>query len=289
MKSENSLKSVHRSSLNYNYQTIKITKSRIDKGLIAIPRTLLGWFPEHNQDIKIFLDDFDEPQMKVYTSYKSKTRESRIGGLKEWINKGQFTDGDEIVIQCLDKERHIYHLSSEKLFVNYVQGLQKKFDSAENEETANDKIIKLSTFVDLTTKKTAINEYHRLSNLPLEDKRKYVTRKSNKTKEQIPYNLRIIVGEIYKGICQVCGFYFLKKNKMSYFEIHHLDALKGNHPKNLVLVCANCHRQFEYANVFHGFSEQGWLVSVRFNRKNFQIKQNVGKKPEEFIKQIHLS
>jgi len=45
MKNEYPLKIIQKSSLNYNYQTIKITKSRIDKGLIAIPRSLLDWFP----------------------------------------------------------------------------------------------------------------------------------------------------------------------------------------------------------------------------------------------------
>jgi len=231
----------------------------------------------------------DEPKIKTYTFYKSLTHESRIGGLKDWINKNQFADGDEIVIQCLDKEKHIYRLSSEKLFVNYVKGLQKNFDIAENEKTATGKIMQLSKFVDLTPHKTAINEYCRLLKNSIEEKRKHAVRKSNKTKEQVPHNLRIVLSEIYMGICQVCGFNFFKKNNTPYFEVHHLDSMKGNHPKNLIVVCANCHRQFEFANVFHGFNEQGWLVLVNFNRNEFQVNQiMVEKKPDDFIKKVHI-
>ena len=42
-----------KSEINYSYATIKITQSRIDKGLIAIPTSLEKWFPDHIDTIVI--------------------------------------------------------------------------------------------------------------------------------------------------------------------------------------------------------------------------------------------
>ena len=289
MKSEESRIIHKRSDINYSYQTIKITKSRIDKGLLAIPRSIVDWFPENNKKIKIFLDNFDEYKIKSYTSFKGTTKESRIGGLKEWIEINKFRDGDEIVIQLIDKEKYVYRLISESLFVNQIKIFQNKFDNSESENIAHEKITDLSKLVDLDEQKTITHEYCRIIKNPTIEKRQYIDRKSHKVRESIPNNLRLILGKIYKGLCQVCGFNFVKRDNTPYFEIHHLDSLKGNHPKNLILVCANCHRQFEFANVYHSFNEQGWLVKVIFNINEFDVNQIILKeKPEEFIKQIHI-
>lgn len=102
MKSSQSniIKSV--SSINYPYTTIKITQSRIDKGLIAVPISLAKeWFPKINTIIKVKLGNSNLLQFKNYSSYRSKTREARIGGLAEWFQQNKIIDGDEIVIQLL--------------------------------------------------------------------------------------------------------------------------------------------------------------------------------------------
>lgn len=44
-----------KSQINYSYTTIKVTQSRINKGLIAIPVTLANWFPGHNDTIQVYL------------------------------------------------------------------------------------------------------------------------------------------------------------------------------------------------------------------------------------------
>jgi len=273
MKSEKSqiLKKI--SDVNYSYETVKITQSRIDKGLLAIPRSVANWFPQDNRKVKIFLDNSEEIKVKNYSSYSSSTNENRIGGLREWIDKNKFKDGDEIVIQVIDKKRYIYRLIPEKLFINQIKDFQNDLDNSENENDASRKIIRLSKLVDLDDKKTSIHEYFRLTRIPTIEKRQYISRKTGKAKESVPSNLRLILGKVYNGICQVCGFYFLKRDNTPYFEIHHLDALKGNHPRNLVLVCANCHRQFEFANVLHTFNDQGWLIKVIFNKNKFEIDQ----------------
>ena len=67
----------------------------------------------------------------------------------------------------------------------------------------------------------------------------------------------------------------MKRDNSPYYEIHHLEPKLGHYPKNLVLVCANCHRQFEYANVKKTFNKDGWLIKVFFNQKEYLLKQAI--------------
>ena len=97
---------------------------------------------------------------------------------------------------------------------------------------------------------------YRLINIIPDIERQYIEKYSNRARESIPNNLRFLLGTIYEGNCQICNFVFLKKDKQPYFEIHHINPLWGNNPKNLVVVCANCHRQFEFANVQQVFNDK---------------------------------
>ena len=60
---------------------------------------------------------------------------------------------------------------------------------------------------------------------------------------------------------------------MPYYEIHHIDSSLGHYLKNLVLVCANCHRQFTYANVQEYFNKENWLTKVVFNEVEHAVNQ----------------
>jgi hypothetical protein len=247
------------SPINYNYATIKITQSRLDKGLIAIPMSLARWFPEQNARIQIFLDDAIAPEIKQYSSYKSRTRECRIGGMAEWFRNKKIKDGDEIVIQLIDKERFVYRLIPESRFILKTHEIQNNLDSSESEISAKEEIEKLSRWAGIVQGKVVLNEYIRLINtIPIKERR-YVSRHSQQTKESTPYNLRVLLGDIYQGHCQVCDFWFLKKDSEPYFEIHHINPLLSNNPKNLLVVCANCHNQI--------------ILTA---------------KREEFIKQLHI-
>ncbi len=53
------------SPISYNYATIKITQSRIDKGLMAIPAALAGWFPGRNDAIQVYLVIHLFPKLKL--------------------------------------------------------------------------------------------------------------------------------------------------------------------------------------------------------------------------------
>ena len=121
------------------------------------------------------------------------------------------------------------------------------------------------------------------------EQRRRMARKESRVKENVPANLKLLLGEIYKGHCQVCSFWFLKRDGTPYYEIHHISGMFGNHPQNLLLVCGNCHNQFTYADVEPKFTE-GWLSKVNFNDREFGVTQIVfSEKFEEPTKQVFIS
>lgn len=271
----------------YNYATIKITQSRIDKGLIAIPVALTKWFPENSGTIRVYLNDSSILQIKNYSSYDSSTRECRIGGMREWFEEQNIKDGDEIVIQFIDPKHSIYRLITEQTFILKTRELQFGLDNSSTEEEALEKIKKISRWTHSKEENVLLNEYYRLSDTLSFKVRRYARRNFRRAAENVPASLRLLLGNIYDGHCQVCDFWFLKKNKKPYFEIHHIDPLRGHHPKNLLLVCGNCHNQFEYADINLEFDYSGWLTRVSFNEKVYPVNQIIlSSKVETPIKEI---
>ena len=279
----------NKSKISYSYATVKLTQSRIDKGLIAIPVSLAEWFPDHNCIIQVYLNDLSVLQTKNYSSYNSTTRECRIGSMREWFEENDIKNGDEIVIQLIDKTNAVYRLTSERKFIAKAQALQNNFDNSDNEQRASEEIVKLAQWTNLDKEKTVSNEYYRLVNAMPIIKRDYIEKHSSRVRESIPVSLRTLLENIYKGYCQVCDFWFLKQDNQPYFETHHLNPLQGHHPKNIIVVCGNCHNQFEYANVQHEFNNDGWLTSVSFNGKLFLVHNLVlDTKPEESYKELFI-
>ena len=278
-----------KSKINYSYATIKITQSRIDKGLIAIPVELAKLFPDYNTTIQVYLDDSNELYEKNYSSYKSTTRESRIGGMLDWFKKNKIKSEDEIIIQLIDKKHFIYRLITENIFILNTKKFQVSFDNSENELQASERIACIVKWTNLNKKKVVINEYYRLINTIPNIERQYIEKHSNRAREGISNNLRLLLCDIYQGHCQACNFWFLKKDNQPYFEIHHINPLLGKNPKNIILVCANCHRQFEYANVHPKFNDEGWLIKVLFNDKEHFINQiMLQTKFDEAVKHMFL-
>ncbi len=278
-----------RSKINYNYQTVKISQSRINRGLIALPRSLTRWFPDHNTTIRVYLGNSLIPEVKNYTSYTGSTNESRIGGMIDWFNANDIRDGDEIVIQLIDEQERIYRLITENDFIIKTKKLQDDFDNSQDEDKALDGVVQLADWTELDKSKVALNEYRRLVDTMPSRKREYVSRQSNQTRERTPHNLRVLLGAIYQGHCQVCDFTFLKKDGNPYFEVHHIDRAEGHQPQNLIVVCANCHRQFDFANVDHTFNNEGWLIKVNFNQSFYDINQVLlNSRIENFMKQTHI-
>ena len=277
------------SKINYDYQTIEISQSRVNKGLIALPRSLTGWFPDHNTTIQVYLGDSPIPEVKNYTSHTGSTNESRIGGMADWFNANNIRGGDEIVIQLIDEKEAIYRLIAENDFIIKTKKLQDNFDNSQDEEEALEGVVQLARWTELDESRVSLNEYRRLVDTMPARSREYVSRRAAHTRERTPHNLRVLLGEIYQGHCQVCDFTFLKKDNKPYFEIHHIDPVAGHQPQNLMLVCANCHRQFQFANVDHTFNDEGWLIKVNFNQSFYDINQILlNAKIEDFMKQTHI-
>ena len=247
------------------------------------------WFPDRNYTIQVHLNDSPVSQTKHYSTYDSSTRECRIGGMRQWFQQNNIKSGDEVVIQLIDKKHFIYRLIPERNFILKTKELQYSFDNSETEQEASGKIITLAEWTDLDKQKVVLLEYHRLiDNMPIEERR-YVKKHSNQAREGVPYNLRVLLGDIYQGHCQVCDFWFLKRDNKPYFETHHINPFHGNNPTNLVLICANCHRQFEYADVHHEFNIEGWLVQVSFNKRIYSLNQTVLKtKLEDSFKELFI-
>ncbi len=263
------------SQINYSYATIKLTQSRLDKGLIAVPVALAKRFPDHNADIQIYLDDSPTPQPKRYSSYSSTTKECRIGGVRQWCAENNLRTGDEIVVQFIDEKRFIYRLIPERDFVTATRRLQTSFDDSSDDLEASETLSRLSVWTNTGQEGVVLNEYRRLAAACVPTARGSATRRLSKHRESTPPSLRTLLGRLYRGHCQVCDFWFLKRDNGPYFEVHHLNAQRGHHPKNLVVVCGNCHNQFEFADVSPEFDGEQWLIGVCFNKTSYHVNQIV--------------
>ncbi len=274
---------VIKSTIPFNYKTIKVTQSRIDKGLLAIPASLSSLLPQTANNIRI-IDENGYEEIKTFTPYKSSSRECRIGGMASFYSKYSINSGDEIVIQFIDEGK--IRLLPEKLFIKTINNQLDIFEN--NDKDIENQIEAISKLTN-TDKKTFLqNEFVRLSNIALSE-RKTLTINSSKKRESVPASLRKVLLNLYNGKCQLTDFSFLQKNGLPYFEIHHIDAEKGNHVKNLLVVSPNIHAQFTYANIIkQNFDDKGWLREVVFDSNTYPVFQIIDKLPNVFEKELHL-
>jgi hypothetical protein len=277
-----------KSEIGLDYITIRITKSRIDKGLLAIPVSLLDWFPKEKTKLNVFFNENAMSEEKNFTPYTSSSRECRIGGLSDWFSKNMIKDSDEIVIQLLDREEKLYRLIPEKSFVDTVKQIRSQMRHSKNEKDIEEAIHALARETNLDRQSIITNEFLRLSQLNSR-KRKYEKANVTQSKENVPVSVRILLAEIYQGRCQVSDFTFIQKNGRPYFEIHHINPDIGNHIKNILVVSPNVHAQFTHANCEEFFDDEGWLREVKFNETKYKVRQFIDDiKKREFIKQVYL-
>lgn len=277
-----------KSNVEYDYLTLKVTQSRINKGLLAIPVSLLDIFPKKKGKIKIYFDENTEFEEISFTPYTSSSRECRIGGMKRWFHLHKLRDGDEIVLQISESGNFCYRILTENYYVTTIKDIQNKIDNSNDDIETENNIHLLTRITNFKTNKVIENEFIRLSKEEI-TKRKYVNKRIAKSKENVPASIRKILKEIYKGKCQLTSFTFLQKNDEPYFEIHHIDENKGNFLKNLLAVSPNTHAQFTYAKKEEFFDESGWLRKVKFNEKEYIVNQHIYQiQRNEFIKEIHF-
>src|SRR3989344_8022740 len=272
------------SKIPFNYKTIKLTQSRLNKGLLAIPASLIDYFPKQQGKIRIVAGINDKASLKTFTPYTSSSRECRIGGMREFYEKFNLKDGDEIVVQILDADK--YRVLAEGQFEGLIRDKEKEFDTSESEEDASSRLVAISKIANTAPKETLWGEYSRLIKLEVKE-RIQKTIKLRQVKESTPPSIRRLLTEIYGGKCQISGFSFLMKNRKPYFEIHHIKPELGNHLKNILVISPNVHAQFTYALIEEQFDNDGWLRHIKFNDKNYVVNHIIDKIPKRFEKEIH--
>jgi len=272
-----------KSSIPFDYITVKTTKSRIEKGLLAIPVSLVDLFPKNTSKITL-LNERGKEEAKSFTQYNSSSRECRIGGLKEFYLKNKIKDGDELVIQLLDDAK--FKIIPENIFERQISDLEYKIDKSVNNNEFENDILELSKITNKPFDDVIKHEFVRLTRQEISPRKNRIIPQI-KIKENVPASLRKILSELYKGKCQVSNFTFLMKNGNPYFEIHHIDPLKGNHFKNLLVVSPNVHEQFTHAKLEQFFDKECWLRNVKFNEEKYSVFQIIDKLPKVFEKEIH--
>ncbi len=245
-----------KSEIGYSYVTINITRSRINKGLLAIPVSLLDRFPKEKRKITIFFDDEEIPSMKSFSPYNSSSQECRINGLASWFIKNKIQDQDEIVIQFLDENEGIYRLIKETKFIEQIKALETKIVCTKKDDDLEKCFEDLALKVNQSKKEVAIVEFLRLNNEMMKE-RAYKKSNAFLIKENVPSSLRKILELIYQGKCQISNFTFVQRNGKPYFEIHHIKPDYGNHFKNLLVVSPNIHAMFTHANYEEYFDSDG--------------------------------
>ena len=271
------------SSISYDYITVRTTQSRIDKGILAIPVSLVHLFPK--KAARLFLvDEKGAEGPKSFTPLSASSGECRISGLKAFYSENSISDGDEIVVQLLDDGK--FRLIPERAFERRVLQLEKQMERSQTDAETSQLLKRLSEMTNKSAREVAGSEFVRLSS-KINEKRRMLRIRLSRTRESVPASLRRILLELYSGKCQVSGFTFLTKSGAPYFETHHINPQAGNHVRNVLVVSPNVHAQFTYASVEHAFDEEGWLREVRFNDRYYPVFQIIDSLKTVFEKEVH--
>lgn len=278
---------IKNSDLPLSYKTIKVTQGRINKGLLAIPVSLIDMFPKKRGTIYLSNQD-GSLNKKTFSPYSSSTRECRIGGLQEFYKKYSVRNGDELVIQKL--EDNIYRLTPENIFSCQIKKLLNRFENSKTSEGAKEALKQAAKIADITLQEMIENEFIRLSNEPAIQDRKIKSNNAKTKREAVPVSRRELLRDLYGGRCQLTNFSFIMKNGEPYFEIHHINPKKGHHLKNLLVVSPNAHAQFTFADVELGFENNNpneWLRTVKFNGETFNVLQKIDFLQKALSKEMH--
>ena len=238
-----------------------------------MPQKYKDLFPSEKGLIQATFDDEENPKTLTYHPYDPIVKESRIFGLAQWISKRGVRDGDLISITVENPAVKLYRIALDR----YVR--ERKAENArvqlQTARTDSEAEQQLSSLLQLTRRRPrelAREELLRIANESARQPRPRVS-PGPARHEVVPSGIRVLLRRLHDGRCQLCSFTFEKRNGEPYFEIHHLDPEVGHHPSNLLLLCPNCHAQFEHATVTD-FKWVGiWLIGVTINGKRIAIRQ----------------
>jgi hypothetical protein len=231
-------------------------------------------FPDSKRSIQVIFDDEDKTETKLYQPYDLIVKECRIYGLGPWFHRRGVASGDVITVKVEDRQRGIYRIVLDR----YVRDKQVKetrgrLHAAPTAEDAAEQLRALAKISRKRTSAVAHDELLRIARELPSQFRKRVSVPTSPRREGVPEGIRALLEVVHAGKCQLCSFTFPKRDGNPYFETHHLDPDRGHHPANLLVVCPNCHAQFEHAEVCDFEFTSGWLVAVRFAGKRRVVRQ----------------
>jgi hypothetical protein len=254
--------------------TIRASASRLDKGLIAIPRKFKDLFPTDKMRIQVAFDDEEKVRALTFHPYDPLVKETRIFGLRNWFKARGVREGDLISIVLENRGQWLYRISLDR----YLEDRQKtkarqQLQTAQTDLEAERQLNALSRLTKRRPREVAHQELLRIAQQARRESRPSIPPVPSERHEGVPSGVRILLRELHDGKCQLCSFTFEKRNGEPFFEIHHLDPKVGHHPTNLLVVCPNCHAQFEHAMVTDLRLAGPWLVGVTINGKRFSVRQ----------------
>jgi len=254
--------------------SIRASASRIEKGFIAVPQKFKEWFPRERTKIHVAFDDDRTTNALTFHPHDPAGKENRIFGTRQWFLKRGVVEGDRVTITIEDAERHLYRVALDR-FVEEKQQQEsrQKLRAAANNSEAEQELHTLLRLTRKRPRRLAREELLRIAQGSLPHKRLRVSSGAADRHDAVPPGIRVLLRELHEGKCQLCSFTFIKTNGEPYFEIHHLDSAIGHHPSNLLVMCPNCHAQFEHANIADLERVGVWLVAVSINGKRVAVRQ----------------
>lgn len=254
--------------------TIRASSSRLEKGLLAVPQKFRDLFPGERGQIQVVFDDEEKAKPVTFHPFDPVVKESRIFGLGQWFSKRGVREGDVISVTLEDADSRLYRIGLDR----YVRGRQEQkarhdLESARTDSEAEEGLGTLSRLTGRRPREVAREELLRIAQASPRQPRARASPDAARRHEAVPSGIRVLLRELHDGRCQLCSFTFEKRNREPYFEIHHLDPEVGHHPSNLLVLCANCHAQFEHATLTNFRWVGTWLVSVTINGKRVAVRQ----------------
>ncbi|MCI0333122.1 MAG: hypothetical protein L0228_07860 [Planctomycetes bacterium] len=239
-----------------------------------MPQQFVHHFPAEMSEIYVRFDSEGPVSALTFRPYDKSTKEARILGLGAWFSTAAVRSGEVIRIIVLDRDKRLYRIARD----NVVQTEEETAARVRLESAASDKIAdeEFQTLVRLTNKrppKLAQQELLQIADRTICKPRPQSLVAASIRHEGVPAGLRLLLQELHDGRCQLCSFTFQKPDGEPYFEIHHLDPTLGHHPRNLLVLCANCHAQFEHAKLTDLRWTRDWLVAVTINGRRRFVRQ----------------
>jgi len=254
--------------------TIRVSASRLEKGLLAIPQKFKDWFPGEKGHIQVVFDDEEKAKALNFHPCDLVVKENRIFGLGRWFSKRRVDEGDLISVTLEDLDGRLYRIALDR-FVREreEQKSRQKLQVARTDSEAEQELSTLSRLTRKHPRRLAREELLRIAQGSLRQPRPRVFPGAADRHGGVPSGIRVLLREFYDGKCQLCSFTFKKRNGDPYFEIHHLDPEVGHHPSNLLVICPNCHAEFEHATIANFEWAGNWLVGVTINGKRIAVRQ----------------